>query len=52
MYVYKFTTNSPRKPWSVGLNTDNGFLVLCYCASEDAAERVCERLTAAVRCPN
>jgi hypothetical protein len=26
MYVYKFTTDNPRKPWSVGLNTDNGSL--------------------------
>jgi hypothetical protein len=44
MYVYKFTTDNPRKPWSIGLNADDGFLVLCYCASEDTAERVCERL--------
>jgi hypothetical protein len=44
MYVYKFTTDSPRKPCSVGLNTDNGFSVVCYCDSEDTAERVCERL--------
>ena len=44
MYVYKFTTDNPRKPWLVGLNTDSGFSVLCYCASEDIAERVCEWL--------
>ncbi len=44
MYVYKFTIDNPRKPWLVGRNTDNCFSVLCYCASEDIAERVCERL--------
>jgi hypothetical protein len=31
MYVYKFTTDNPPKPWSIGLNTDNGLSVLCYC---------------------
>jgi hypothetical protein len=52
MYIYKFTTDNPRKPWLVGLNTDNGFSVLCYCVRKIPPSAYASGLTGAVQCPN